>query len=294
MNNIPCGVVKDLLPLYTEGLCGEDSRALVEAHLKDCPDCRSLRESMEKTPPPAVDSGESLKKIKKELKNRKLRTAALAALLVFVLLLTVFQQLSAPRYIPYSEGLIQVAESEDYVIIRFPGSVSRTSMEYGEDPDTGKTNYYISAYSSTWDEMKHSKCDSIAIYNGDGRIGNIYYCWESWEKNTVTLYGEDSGQGLLVLPRLVLGYYVVLALAMFAISGLLWLLFRKHKAGGIFRQIFFAPAAYLTGHVLMKGFDAISFNAGRDFVFILLAACGIYAILTLGRRELVQRKQDRA
>ena len=71
MNNIPCGVIRDLLPLYTEELCSEESRTLVENHLKDCPDCRSLKESMKKTEPLPVDSGESLKKMKKELKNRK-------------------------------------------------------------------------------------------------------------------------------------------------------------------------------------------------------------------------------
>ena len=90
MNDIPCGVIRDLLPLYTEDLCSEESKALVDSHLKNCPDCRRAKESMKKTEPLPVDSGEGLKKIKKELKNRKLRTAAMAALLVFVLLVSFF------------------------------------------------------------------------------------------------------------------------------------------------------------------------------------------------------------
>ena len=84
MNNIPCGVIRDLLPLYTEELCSVESRRLVESHLKKCPDCRSLKESMKKTEPLTVDSGESLKKMKRELRNRRGRVAAMAALLVFV------------------------------------------------------------------------------------------------------------------------------------------------------------------------------------------------------------------
>ena len=34
-----CGVIQDLLPLYVDGAAGEESRALVEEHLRSCPVC---------------------------------------------------------------------------------------------------------------------------------------------------------------------------------------------------------------------------------------------------------------
>ncbi len=34
-----CGVIQDLLPLYTDDCCSEESRRLVEAHLRTCPVC---------------------------------------------------------------------------------------------------------------------------------------------------------------------------------------------------------------------------------------------------------------
>ena len=40
--------------------------------------------------------------------------------------------------------------------------------------------------------------------------------------------------------------------------------------------------------------ETLGLDAGRDFMFILAAACGVYAMLTLLRRELRQRKLDRA
>ena len=39
-----CNIVKDLLPLYIEELCSEDSREYVEAHLKNCGQCRESLE----------------------------------------------------------------------------------------------------------------------------------------------------------------------------------------------------------------------------------------------------------
>ena len=40
MMNQPCPMIQDLLPLYVDGAAGEESRALVEEHLRSCPVCR--------------------------------------------------------------------------------------------------------------------------------------------------------------------------------------------------------------------------------------------------------------
>ena len=286
MNDIPCGVIRDLLPLYTENLCSEESKALVESHLKNCPDCRRLKENMKKTEPLPVDSGEGLKKIRKELKNRRLRTAAIAALLVFVLLVSFFSWYSKPEYYPYSENRISVRALGDKIEIRFTG-VARASLETREDPEGG-TIGILYAWTSPMD--RRSKIETMTI----PKVDALYYCWETQGENTVLLAGETDAAGMQVLPRLVLGYYVLLALALGAVSALLWLLLRKKEAGALFRQIFFVPVSYLTGHVLIMGLNTLSFDAGRDFGFILMAACGVYAILTLLFCELRQRKQDRA
>lgn len=44
--NISCDMNRDLLPLYADGSCSEDSRAAVEAHLRACPACRAELERM--------------------------------------------------------------------------------------------------------------------------------------------------------------------------------------------------------------------------------------------------------
>ena len=38
--NISCKIAEDLLPLYLDNSCSEDSQAALEEHLKDCPSCR--------------------------------------------------------------------------------------------------------------------------------------------------------------------------------------------------------------------------------------------------------------
>lgn len=44
--NIDCEIIRDLLPLYADGVCSDRSRTLVEEHLSGCTACRELYEKM--------------------------------------------------------------------------------------------------------------------------------------------------------------------------------------------------------------------------------------------------------
>ncbi len=44
-----CNVIADLLPLYLDGVCSEDSKSLVESHLSECEGCRSLLQNLKST-----------------------------------------------------------------------------------------------------------------------------------------------------------------------------------------------------------------------------------------------------
>lgn len=41
-----CEVIKDLLPLYYDGVCSSDSSDFITDHLKKCKDCRELFSKM--------------------------------------------------------------------------------------------------------------------------------------------------------------------------------------------------------------------------------------------------------
>ena len=45
----PCGIIKDLLPLYVDEVCNEESRQVVENHLTECEACRKYYEAMKAT-----------------------------------------------------------------------------------------------------------------------------------------------------------------------------------------------------------------------------------------------------
>ena len=41
-----CEIVKDLLPMYIDGLCSPTSNTLVEQHLSTCKQCKQIHEQM--------------------------------------------------------------------------------------------------------------------------------------------------------------------------------------------------------------------------------------------------------
>ena len=59
-----CDIVKDLIPLYIDGCCSEESSKIVEEHIRDCGDCKKLLDDM-KTPSDIVTVSETPKKFSK-------------------------------------------------------------------------------------------------------------------------------------------------------------------------------------------------------------------------------------
>ena len=108
-----CSVVGDLLPLYLENMVGDETKVFVEAHLAGCPSCRAALKKLEMPvePVPAM-AAVPLKKLKNKLKRKWVQVAAFTTVLVAALLVSAFAILTAPRYFPYMDGLVQVSESE--------------------------------------------------------------------------------------------------------------------------------------------------------------------------------------
>ncbi|MGF7145576.1 putative anti-sigma-YlaC factor YlaD [Anaerotaenia torta] len=43
---ISCEIIKDLLPLYLDGVCSNESKAVIEEHLAECDSCKDELQAM--------------------------------------------------------------------------------------------------------------------------------------------------------------------------------------------------------------------------------------------------------
>lgn len=85
-NDLPCDVVRDLLPSYIDGLTSKETAALIEAHLRECEACREAHREMTGGEPPKAEEPEIdyLKKVRASGKRLR-RIAVLAGCAVIVL-----------------------------------------------------------------------------------------------------------------------------------------------------------------------------------------------------------------
>lgn len=126
-----CNIIRDILPLYIDGLASEDTSSFVEGHLKKCVACRTELENMKMPnalenaiPNTQANDEKSLKAFAKKW-NRKKRiviSVLTAALLVVVLLGSCFvSYLKFDTANPLSavSGVIQITVlDKDYVEIQ--------------------------------------------------------------------------------------------------------------------------------------------------------------------------------
>ena len=87
-NDLTCGVVRDLLPSYVEGLTSQETNTAVERHLSECPDCAQLRTALAGAPKQAAPEDAKEVDYLKKVKRRGWRRVA-AAVAVTVLLFAV-------------------------------------------------------------------------------------------------------------------------------------------------------------------------------------------------------------
>ena len=92
-NDLTCGVVKDLLPSYVEGLTSQETNTAVERHLADCPDCTRLRADLAGETPPPPEEVKEVDYLKKVKRRGRRRVVAAVAVTVLVLALGIAAKL---------------------------------------------------------------------------------------------------------------------------------------------------------------------------------------------------------
>ena len=114
-----CNIARDLLASYNDGLLEEETVKELEAHLKDCPDCRKLNEAYgaevgtKKEMPEKPDKDKAFGKVRHKLKKNRIIAAVsltLTSLLVLSAVILTVGQVIKRENVPSWEALIQMAE----------------------------------------------------------------------------------------------------------------------------------------------------------------------------------------
>ena len=138
MADITCEVVRDLLPLYVDGVLSPDSRAVVEEHLENCASCTEIYHMLNEPEGECEqmrisDDKAALKRIKGNLKRRRLIAVLVTAVCIAALSFGLFYGLVVhEKYIPYEESGLYVSEEA----IRTDGNYYKSTGIYSPDGET--------------------------------------------------------------------------------------------------------------------------------------------------------------
>jgi hypothetical protein len=165
MNN-SCDVIKDLLPLYHDGVCSEESNKFVKNHLETCNECRDYLDGISKEVLKYNNAKEeeakiqALKKLRKKIRKKKIIVSIVSALCVVILFF------AARNFILYHE--FPVSYKNDII----SSEKIDTASDILKNPD-----YH---------------CAHVILKQADGKVtAYMYYTKTLWDDSPMGSYTRD-------------------------------------------------------------------------------------------------------
>ena len=304
-----CNIIRDLLPLYAENMVSPDTSDFVEEHLKNCEACRKEYERTKELQPTQERSDAApLLKLSRKMKIKKIQTIALTAVFVIALFVSAFAVLDAPIYLPYSDGIVTLEQLNDKgMLLTFDEEVTDFDCSVYEDPDGGNLYYCdIQAWTSLWDKWflqgkgklsttvtARNTVPIIAVYIPNDGSANV--CIAKYDPNAENRIDKNVVyENTTILPRLSLGYYLILAVAALVMLGIVWFLTRGKAELHIWAErIGLYPVSYIISHCIVSGINWTSYSLPRDFSLIVFISILLYCGLLLAHNIWHLKKEIR-
>lgn len=292
---LECGVVRDLLPLYAEGMAGDESKRLIEEHLASCPECGLALQKMKEEAPPLPMEQAPLGALWRAIRQRRGLAVRLAVCLVLAVLLPVLSWMLAPRYLPL-EAVTQVVPGDDAVTVYFDNRATACRLEAMALSDEGPERWAwcLSAWTCPMDRLLGKQAIAAVaelsppgertyravLYEDHRRLpdgADTAYVHTLWQEGRPASRDDFIA---IALPRLVLNYYLAFAVGLAAIFIVLLLVIHSPKARRLFGRLALLMGCYGAGHMLIKWQGSLTYQPQVDLFFILSTAAALFGAAT--------------
>lgn len=208
---ISCEIIRDLLPLYHDDVCSEESRRLVEEHLKDCVACSEklyhIGKEMKFTDLKR-DETSPLRAIAEVWKKDKMKSffkGLLIALTASALILCAFAGLTQLKIIPVSSDLLEISDVcrlSDGRIVYHLYVADQRSLHFIKFSANRDGSYYHTPYRSVIEGKRMTK---TGLYNDyfvtDLSESNAYETENGSGTEITSFYVGPKGSGILIWEK---------------------------------------------------------------------------------------------
>lgn len=188
----PCGLIQDLLPLYIDGVCSDESKAAIEQHLPECSSCKEYYSTMCEADNMVIDThiedrerqkAASLQAVKKKLLKKQIIIAMAAVVALVVIAFSVVGVLQNITEIVEYDDNISVSMVDGDLVGRLQGSqeVYVRIKQITNTVDGQEKKYLFFCVSDTkWNDLTTSS-DMFSEYTlcfadkGADTIQSVYY-----------------------------------------------------------------------------------------------------------------------
>lgn len=194
MKKISCNIIKDILPLYLDGVVSDDTKKIVEEHLKECDQCRNeamkLKQDVVLPASKSVRLAETevVKGLKRKLFRKKFLISAVSVIITIAILAGIYSYMvMTETCVPYNSGKVQIEEENGALYVVYEGddlggTVSFDPMKVNVDGEE-ETVFSFYCYTTLWSEYVEPLFDDETeqtrkklMYVGEeDEIDRIYY-----------------------------------------------------------------------------------------------------------------------
>lgn len=225
--SVKCEVIRDLLPLYADGVVSDESRILIEEHLKDCAGCREYLGLLQEDVPDVDEVGFAneaavLKKIKgRIIRNRilivliTLAFAVIAGVVLHSMHLTeyngsleenlsykvpagyVLQEPSGDSNVERVDYTRDTAKSAERITLYYDGLYSSAAREFSADETfrlDDATEVQVCRYD--WDNSYDNQLNFLILHENEAYTIE-YQCQEKGKKNYYDSCREEQQEAIM-------------------------------------------------------------------------------------------------
>ena len=199
-----CEIIRDLLPLYCDGVCSEASKKAVEEHIEECGLCNSVHQNLTKASEfSVINTKEEENKVRfmKDIKNRilikKIIVAVISVAVSAGIIFGVYMLCELPMWgIKYSEDTFTIAEygknnmvaikynGKDYA--KFEGIGNITITVDGEEKECYCIRFLENISSKYFGSGKNRRpIEDGGDYGFSKKLDYVYYLESGWTPDEV-------------------------------------------------------------------------------------------------------------
>jgi len=211
--SISCEIIRDLLPLYHDGVCSGESRALVTEHLENCDSCRGELELMDaelRAPHPEPDEKKAMEAVSaawKSTKKRSFLRGTAIAVLCCALLVGGYIGLTQWKIIPVPADVLEVTD-----LSRLPdGTIAfrlfvndDKSLHYTKYTTTDDGRFYVTPMRSVIESARRYGIGGFDQYHAlrpSGEGTEPVYIGLGLREDVTEIHVGPVGDGVLIWER---------------------------------------------------------------------------------------------